>query len=116
MISLSDFVSSTLVQIVDGVVKAQEIVKTKGARINPKHVIIGNEILVSTLHNQDTQAIADMIEFDLLITAEKAKDTKGTIGIVMASIGLGTEGHSKTKNTEQNRIKFRVPLELPQSD
>lgn len=116
MISLSDFISSTLIQIVDGVAIAQTAVRAKGACINPKQVIIGREILESTLHNQETNAIADMIEFDLLVAAESAKDTKGTIGIVMASIGLGAQGQSTSKNTEQNRIKFRVPLELPLSN
>jgi len=65
MISLSDFISLTLTQIVDGTVRAQALVHDQGARINPKQVFIGRKILESTLHNQETNAIADMIEFDL---------------------------------------------------
>ncbi len=115
MISLSDFISSTLIQIVNGVVRAQTAVQAQGAQINPKGVIIGSKILETTFCNNDTNAITDMIEFDLLVAAESEKGTKGTIGIVMASIGLGIQGQSTSKNTEQNRIKFRVPLELPLS-
>ena len=116
MITLSDFLSSTLTEIVNGVIRAQKAVQVNGARINPKQAIIGREILESTLHDKETNAIADMVEFDLCVTLENEKGKKGTIGVVISSIGLGAQGHDKSKNIEQNRIKFRIPLELPLSE
>ncbi len=114
--NLDEFISSSISQIVSGVVAAQKNVAKLGARVNPAGAVIGKSVLETTLHDKKTNAIVEVIEFDLSIKVEKAKKTKGTIGIVIASIGLGSQGESSGLNSEQNRIRFRVPVQLPQAD
>jgi len=100
-------------EIVAGVARAQKAVIKKGARVNPCGAMIGRSILESSLHDASTNSLIDMVEFDLCVSTEKGTKTKGTIGIVIASFGLGSQGASTATDTQQNRIKFRVPLQLP---
>jgi hypothetical protein len=53
------------------------------------------------------------VDFDVAVTAAEKTGTKGTIGVVMGAIGLGSQGESANSKTNDSRIKFSVPIALP---
>lgn len=116
---LKDFVEQTLVQIVQGVRAAQASLDISGAnaKINPTTYMRGGEkLLDNSLYRQNDLQIAQMVEFDVAVTAEEGKGTKGGIGIMVGAIGLGAQGQSDARQTSENRIKFKVPILLPKND
>ena len=57
--------------------------------------------------------IVESIEFDVAVTVSEGKETKGGIGILVGSIGLGSQGKSDSEHSAVSRLKFRVPFVLP---
>lgn len=70
----------------------------------------------SNLFDFEHHMLLTNVEFDVAVTAEEAKGTKGGIGVFMGSVGLGAQGQSETKNTSLGRIKFSVPVSLPRGN
>jgi len=113
---LKDFISETLTQIIEGVNEAKNNIKDNGAEINPS--LMGDINYVAKhgggLHTNRGN-YAQIVEFDVAVTATEGKGTKGGIGIVTGAINLGSAGQSKTENTSVSKIKFNVPLALPKA-
>jgi len=111
---LKDFVSEALTQIVEGVHEAKDKVKDKGAEINPR-LMGGIDYVAKHGGGLETSNgnIAQIIEFDVAVTIVEGKGTKGGIGIVAGAINLGSSGQSSTENSSISKIKFNVPLALP---
>jgi hypothetical protein len=93
---VKDFVSDTLKQIIDGVVDAQEYAKEKDAVVVPYHDYQKN------------------VSFDLAVTVVEGKETSGKAGISVWSIGAGVGGKTESSSSTVSRIKFEIPIELPQ--
>ena len=110
---LEEFVSESLAEIVRGVHIAQNNPDLAKARINPPGLTIGQKVAESSMYDYHTGLVAQMIEFDLAVTAERGKETKGGIGVFMGSFGVGSQGQSDTKDTSISRIRFKVPMILP---
>ncbi|MFA5206640.1 MAG: hypothetical protein WC708_19750 [Lentisphaeria bacterium] len=108
---LKDFVSQTLSQIIEGIEDAQ-LNKGTTAKINPSGLRMGEKIH-SMFFDFNTHTIIANIEFDVAVTTEEAKGTKGGIGVLVGAITLGAQGQSDTKNTSLSRIKFSVPVSFP---
>jgi len=53
------------------------------------------------------------VDFDIAVTIGEKTATKGTIGIVIAAIGLGSQGESSNSKSSESRIRFSVPIALP---
>lgn len=104
---LKDFISETLNQIIDGVKDAQEHAKGTGAAISP--MAYGGE----PGPELNGMPVKD-IEFDVAVTATEGTKTKGGIGVFVGPVGLGTHGQSDTASSSISRIKFVVPLSLPE--
>mgnify|MGYP007123672533 CR=1 FL=1 len=109
---LRDFVSETLIQIVEGVKNAQSNAANLGAKINPH--------LTSTLGPAEKQGFlrtnegyAQIVQFDVALTVTEGSGTKGGIGVFAGAINLGSSGQSQTENSSVSRVKFSVPLSLP---
>lgn len=84
---LKEFTSSTLVQIVDGVLEAEEKLAGKGASVNP----IGgyfdqNKVGGNTWSFKD--GVAQMVEFDVALTNSEREGTKGGIGVMLGALYL----------------------------
>lgn len=105
---LREFVAETLKQIVEGVKDAQAAVKTKGGQINPR-LSSGSQKL-RTISSESVQ----MVEFDVALTIVEGKGTKGGIGVFVGPLGIGSQGQSSSENTSVSRIKFQVPITLPE--
>jgi hypothetical protein len=115
---LKDFISQSLVQIVEAVEDAQKKIATSGATVNPpmKRIFPGG----SQTHPAFGWPASGgpnpvmLIEFDVAVTAESGKHTKGGIGVVGGVFALGSQGASDATNSSISRIRLRVPLLLPQ--
>lgn len=46
----------------------------------------------------------------------EGKETKGGIGIMVANIGLGSQGKSQNEKGSESRMKFSNPLMLPEKE
>jgi hypothetical protein len=103
---LQEFVTSTLVQIVDGVAAARDQIAagTTGASVN-----------THSLKSSDSLRVvpAQPVEFDVAVTVstEAAAGTKG--GIRVAVFNLSAEAGGKATSEAVSRIKFAVQLSQP---
>jgi len=109
---LSDFVSETLKQLFDGVSVAQEYAKSRGGRVNPDniHELAGPSTL---LQLDSSHRRANLIDFDVAVTTSEGTETKGGVGVFVGPVGLGSQGKSAAENLSVSRIKFSIPVVIP---
>jgi hypothetical protein len=112
---LKEFISETIVQVVEGVEDARRKVKDKGVGINPQLTTNPSHAEVHGLLRHGMNTFAQVINFDVALTVLEGKGTKGGIGIFAAGIGLGSSGQSQSENSSVSRVKFSIPLVLPTS-
>jgi hypothetical protein len=110
---LRDFVAETLKEIIDGVIEAQRHYQDKGGSVASGVTYAGTSS-ENRLWNSVTRAPAQVVEFDVAVTAAEGTETKGSIGVFIGAIGLGSHGKSESSNTSVSRIKFSVPIILPE--
>ena len=114
---LKDFVSQSLIQITEGVISAQKELGSRGAKINPEMMRLlkgSTEGYGSFGWPKDEGANPVLlVDFDVAVTAEEGKHTKGGIGVVAGVFALGSQAKSDAVNSSISRIRFRVPLLLP---
>ena len=121
---LNEFITETLKQIIDGVKSAQEQIQYGYQIINPpisskgKHEIKDPKVLgFHAAHYKgmvgDPIKIVSSVEFDVAVATTKQSKSKRGVGIVVASIGAGTQKQKEQSDALQNRIKFIIPLALP---
>jgi len=109
---LKEFISETLIQVIDGVKIAQQYSKDNGALIAPN----GDSYLVDSLgktikvsFNYDVQNV----EFDVAITTSESSGGKGGAGVFVAGISLGAQVKTETVDQTLSHLKFTVPVCLP---
>jgi hypothetical protein len=109
---LKDFVSTTIKQILDGVIAAQEYGSGKSARVNPRNLPVRNNEgeITSTIYRSDVE---HNIEFDVVVTTTEGSQTKSGLGVFVGSVGLGAQGQSSVDNQSVSRIKFSIPVVFP---
>lgn len=117
---LRNFIKETLVQIAQGIEDASDALDDSAAVVNPRNVVgtQGSEdakVYGYWVENTDRnyRRAVQEIEFDVAVTASEGTETKGGIGVMVGSIGLGTHGKSDATSASQSRIKFSVPMVLP---
>ena len=108
---LKDFISESLIQIIDGVTAAQEHASKKGAEVAP-HLSPGS-VPDGTFLAYHADTPLQTVEFDIAVTASEKDKAEGTIGILVATLGVGVRGSEERQTTELSRIKFKVPVGLP---
>ena len=115
--NLREFIAETLVQIAKGIEDASEQLSESTAIVNPRNVQIHPETAIQAYGYVDTKntylKAVQKIEFDVAVTASTGTETKGGIGIMVGSVGLGSQGKSEAENSSLSRIKFLVPMVLP---
>lgn len=110
---LGEFVKATLVQIVEGVKHAQEAVGKSGAIINPgTYGSPGTSLTVAEVGKKGLWH-PQLFEFDVALTVEEGKGTKGGIGVLAGIVDLGSQGHSESHASSVSRVKFAVYVALP---
>jgi len=115
---LKEFITQTLSQIAEGIADADESVSKFGGAVNPRDVI-ANKTGEGPYgyYAEDSKGSyrrgVESIDFDVVVSVEEGKETKGGIGIHVGAIGLGSAGKSDHSNSSESRIKFRVPMLFP---
>jgi hypothetical protein len=112
MMNLKTFVAETLKEIIDGVVEAGQYYVGKGGEVNSLHIVYRNSEGSQLMDRRNGQ-IAQMVEFDVALTAAEGTETKGGIGVFAGAVGLGSQGKSDSSNSSVSRVKFSVPILLP---
>jgi hypothetical protein len=110
--NLKEFVAEALVQLVEGVIDAQDRTKDKKARIAPRLNANPETLKLGVFNTGDVPA--QMVSFDVALTAMEGTATKGGIGLVVAMVTLGSTGQSKEESSSVSRVKFSVPVSLPE--
>ena len=95
--------------IVDGVAEAQELVKNKGAEINPRRVQYKENGQSTYFSSGKPQ----YVEFDVGVTSIQKSGSSEGIGVFLGSINLGKKNDDGLEHTAITRIKFSIPLVLP---
>lgn len=115
--NLKDFVSESIVEIVEGLVDAQSRIESNDAKVVPdvKNVFTQSQTGGTNLAiGWDKQGnLIHSIEFDIAVTANEGTETKGGIGVVAGVFALGSQGKSQESNQSISRLKFRVPISFP---
>jgi hypothetical protein len=104
-VQLQDFITQSLVQIVQGVEAAADALKDSSAVISP--------VQREKAPMGGTQTLIQKVDFDVAVFVSEGTETKGGIGIAIASITLGSTGKSDTSSSSQSRLRFSVPIMLP---
>ena len=115
MMQLKNFISLALTEIIDGVREAQEHVGKVGAQVAPAGFLKGKGTV--QLHDPDhpstKRQYAQIVRFDVGVTASESDSVKGGLGVFVTGLGVGMQDPSESGNTTVSRIKFAVPVQLP---
>lgn len=115
---LSEFISQTLIEIIDGVSGAQEHAKEKKAAINPKHINWSDRkqshYIETKAVGRDEAPMITPIDFEILLTVNEDDKAQGGIGIFAASLGIGVKGEVSETTEAIHKINFKVMTQLPQ--
>ena len=104
---LQEFVTTALVQIVQGVAKAREDVAQFGAAVGSDPVY-GYTKEAATI-TDDKSRPWTKVEFDILLTEATGTATRAGIGVFLGAVGLGAQGTSQDSTQSHSPIKFAVP-------
>ena len=112
---LKEFVSKTLLQIIEGVREAQASVDKLDGMVNPyidPTSMQKQHTLGLTGHIGERKAVLP-VEFDVVLSISEDSNVKSGAGIFVGAIGLGVQGQSVDSNSSQSRVKFLIPIVLP---
>jgi hypothetical protein len=104
--TLKEFVSDTLIQIVDGVAKA----KTTNNNIAPR---VTHQSGVPVVQRIASHPTAFLVGFDVAVTVSKTTDTQAKGGVAIHVFEAGAQRTSGSEESTVSRIKFEVPVEYP---
>ncbi len=118
MLNLEDFIAQSLVQIVNGVVESQKRIAELGGKINPTgYVVQPSGQLNWDKSGYGTQhEIGQVVEFDVAVVAGENKDIKGGMGVFVSGVTVGYQAGKSKENSSVSRVRFSVPLFLPQQE
>ena len=109
---LKEFVSQSIIQIVEGIIIAGQDITPKGALLNPY-----GHYSASENNGPSDQFITlkeNSIDFNVAVVIEENDVAKGGIGIFVGGVGIGTQGENKNVNQMFSRIEFSIPIIFPQ--
>lgn len=115
---LKDFVSATLLEIVQGVHSAQSKAKALGATISPELGPQAQGALQSKgIQISNTMQVIEFVEFEVCVTTSENTEveSKANAGLKIYVINVGASVGEKALNNNQaqHKIKFKVPLVYP---
>jgi len=118
---LKDFISQTLVSIAEAIVQANIDLEGLDSTVNPRNYLPysderAGEGGVIIDERNIPRRIVEKVDFDVAVTAIEGTETKGGIGIVAGVLALGSQGKSGQENIAYNRIRFSIPMVLPNEE
>lgn len=117
---LKDFVASSLQQIAEGIIQANENLKETSAIVNPAEITVNSDSSQaygrtrpsSNPANNDSRVV-EKVSFDVAVTIQEGTQTDAGIKVSVMSIGLGAGGKSENTSGSESRISFSVPMVFP---
>ncbi len=103
---LKRFISTSLLQIIEGVKEAQSKAEELGAKVNPTNLAL-SETGIS--YNPDDINVSRLVEFDVAVTTIEETTTNNSIGVIT---GVGSARQSEAPI---NKLKFAIPILYPGS-
>jgi hypothetical protein len=113
VMDLREFVRESIVEIIQGVAEAQEATRNSNARVNPTGLSFRSDQLAGKMWDGKDHRVAQLLEFDVAVTASEGTGTKAKIGVLAGVLGAGVEGSEEAKAARVSRIKFAVHVLLP---
>lgn len=115
---LQKFVSSALGQILGGVADAQMKLKSSAGEgeVGPRYHSVAPAGYIRHQTEQsgvyETQPVFT-IGFDVAVSVQEGKETRGGIAVVGGFFGMASEGKSKQSSDVVSRLTFEVPIAYP---
>ncbi len=117
---LKEFVTETLVSIVEGVKAAQERVNNNDADadadafVNPGGLMRNSKgVADNAIWDQRTNNYARHVAFNVAVTAEDSSSGGAKVKVLTGILGGDVGGEKSNKNTAVSRVEFIVPVLLP---
>jgi hypothetical protein len=110
--NLNEFITEVLIEIVSGIRSAQE--QKGGAFIVPSSDG-GHEYAKHDRVSSSARLKSTIVDFDIALTVEDSSRSGGSGGLRVAGIGANLQGESSSKDTTVSRIRFAIPILLPES-
>ena len=111
---LKDFIRETLVQITNGVIEAQTIIKDTGCYINPEGFHRGEQLMPE--FSKESYRHIQKVKMSIAINVIENNEKKAGLGVVSAILSAGISSKNNDTNSLTNRIEFEIPISLPIMD
>lgn len=110
---LKDFVSKTLISIIEGVNDAQEKAIEVGAHVNPGGLTRNTKnVSDNSTWDNTTNNYSQQVSFDVAVTAEDTSSEGAKVKVLSGIIGGDIGGEKGNKNVIASRVQFNVPVLL----
>ena len=116
-LNVKEFVSATVIQIIEGVLVAQGRAQEVGALVNPENMAHSKEHGYGIRRDrvgEHMQRYGQSVDFDMAVTAQKSGTIEGGVSVFVAPLFGGIRGKDATQDVTVSRIKFSVPVFLPE--
>ncbi len=114
---LKEFVSQSIVEIIEGITNAQSRISNDDTQIVPNVQRLFTQSNTGgsnlALGWDDKGNLIHTIEFDVAVTATEGSESKSGIGVVTGVFGLGAQGKTTDTNQSISHLKFRIPISFP---
>ena len=121
--NIDEFVKDTIVDIVNGIVEANDAIKSKSAFIASTNIVGNQNAEWRGAHDiNGIPHVISNIDFDIAVSLEKKNDAEGGLKLqVASSVPLGVRLSSSLKSrvgwgkneSKLHRVQFSIPLALP---
>lgn len=108
---LKQFVTESIIQITEGIAKAQEKLRDEWVRINPKPQA-GVNAVSPMLYTAENGAGVFPLTFDVAVSAED-REGGGGFGIKVLNVGVNFKDSSQESRSTVSRVTFSVPIAYP---
>lgn len=110
---LKEYISRTLLEIVEGVKTAQDQAVNYGSFINPTGLAFDSRQINGRPYDFEESNISQIIDFDIAVTVQEESRDKACIGVLTGILGGKLQGESGEHNVLSHRIRFSVPILFP---
>jgi len=100
--NLQEFIKETLLQVINGVIEAQNTLGQTNGAINP---FTRGQPIKPTYKGLEV----GYIDFDVAVTVTEGSGVAGGLSVM----GIGAKGDLSSSTSSVSRIKFTVPVALP---
>ena len=107
---IKEFTKETITQIVCAVHEANGLIGDVGASI-PAGRIYGSQVMID---DENVEKNIVKVEFDVAVSAVESAKVGGGAGIKVATFNVGRGANSQKENSTVSRVKFTLPLVLPE--